>query len=125
SDVGSSHVFSPHDDRSVDGPAVHARVNFLRPLENLVSVEMLLGVVHHLQDYAALPGHANAARRYRLLKFSGGLCGIEALTGGNPVGRRSWHDSSPVTRKLQTRNEREATASRHCTYRKRTATRAT
>jgi hypothetical protein len=56
---------------------------------------MLLGVVHHLQNDAALAGHANAARSYRLLKFSSGLSGIQALTGRDPVRWSGCHAINP------------------------------
>jgi hypothetical protein len=75
---------------------MHARVNLLRPLENLIDIQMLFRVIHDLQDHAALAGHSNAARGYRLLKFSRGLGGVEALTGGDPVGRRSCHRFVPA-----------------------------
>jgi hypothetical protein len=73
--------------RAVNSDEVHARIDFLRSLENLIHVQMLLGVIHHLQDDSALPGHANAAGSHSLLNPAGCLGGIEALTGGNPVRR--------------------------------------
>jgi hypothetical protein len=48
---------------------------------------MLLGVVHHLQDNSPLARHSNAAHSRSLLKPAGCLGSIEALPGGNPVGR--------------------------------------
>ena len=71
--------------RAVDGNQVNARVNFLRSLENLIDVQMLLRIVHHLQDDAALTGHADATGRHSLLNLASCLGGIEALAGGNPV----------------------------------------
>ena len=71
--------------RAVDGNQVNARVNFLRPLENLIDVQMLLRIVHHLQNDATLAGHADATGGHSLLNLAGCLGGIEALAGGNPV----------------------------------------
>jgi hypothetical protein len=71
---------------------VHAGVNFLRAFEDLIHVEMLLGVVHDLQDDAALARHANPARGYGLLEPSCGLRGVEALGGGSAVGWTSCHE---------------------------------
>src|SRR5207245_9907045 len=75
---------------------MHARINLLRSLENLIDVQMLFRIIHDLEDHAALAGHANAARGYRLLNFSRGLGGGEALTGGDPVRRRSCHRTIPT-----------------------------
>lgn len=79
---------------AVDGDKVHARVNFLRALENLIHVEVLLGVVHDLQDDAALAGHANPARGRSLLEFSRGFRGIEALSGRNAMRCAGGHIAS-------------------------------
>ena len=78
-------------DRAVDGDEVNTGIDFLRSLEDLIHVQMLLGVVHHLQDDAALAGHADAAGSHRLLNLTGCFGGIEALAGGNPMGRRCSH----------------------------------
>jgi hypothetical protein len=82
--------------RAVDGDEVDARVNLLSAFQDLVHIQMLLSIVHHLQNDAALPGHADSARGHRLLKFSGCFRGIEALTGGNPVSRRCSHLRFPA-----------------------------
>jgi len=55
--------------------------------KNLIHVQVLLGIIHHLKNDAALAGHADSPRGYRLLKLPRCLCGIEALSGGNPVRR--------------------------------------
>jgi hypothetical protein len=73
--------------RAVNGNQVHARIDFLRSREDLIHVQVLLGSIHHLQDDAALAGHADAAGGHSLLKLAGCFRGIKALTGGNPVGR--------------------------------------
>jgi hypothetical protein len=66
---------------------VDIRVNLLRPGKNLIHVQMLLGIIHHLKKDAALPRHADSALGHRLLKLARCLCGIEALPGGSPVRR--------------------------------------
>jgi hypothetical protein len=48
--------------RAVHGDQVHACVNFLRFGENLIHVQMLFRIIHHLQNDAPLPGHADASR---------------------------------------------------------------
>src|SRR5262249_1487410 len=73
-------------DGAVHGDEVDLRVDALRPLQNLVHVEVLLRFVHHLQDGAALAGHAQAAVGERLLKAAGGVRGVNALTDGREVG---------------------------------------
>src|SRR5713226_3828963 len=72
--------------RAVSGDEVYASIDFLCPREDLIHVQVLLGVVHHLQDNAALTGHADATGSHRLLKFTSCLGSIEALTSRNPVG---------------------------------------
>jgi hypothetical protein len=64
---------------------VHPGINLLRPLENLVNVQVLLGVIHHLQNNPPLPGQADAPLSQRLLQFSGSFRGIDSLAGGRPV----------------------------------------
>jgi hypothetical protein len=41
---------------SVDGDEVDVRTDFLCAIEDLIDVEMLLSVVHNLEDYPALAG---------------------------------------------------------------------
>jgi hypothetical protein len=88
-------LFFQQIDGAIDGDQVYAGINSLCSLKNLINVQMLLGGIHHLQDDAALAGHSNAARGYRLLKFSSGLSGIEALTGRNPVRWSGGHEINP------------------------------
>jgi len=80
-------LFFKKINRAVNGNQVNARIDFLRSREDLIHVQMLLGSIHHLQDHAALTGHADTAGCHSLLKLAGCFRGIEALTGGNPVGR--------------------------------------
>jgi hypothetical protein len=72
--------------RAVNGNEVYASIDFLCPREDLIHVQMLFGIIHHLQDNAALTGHADATGSHRLLKFTSCLGSIEALTSRNPVG---------------------------------------
>ena len=71
--------------RAVNRDEVYASVNLLRAIENLIHVQVLLSVVHDLQDDAPLPRHANPACSRRLLESSRGFRGIQALTGGNAM----------------------------------------
>ena len=84
-------LFFKKVNRAVDGNEVNAGVDFLCSREYLIHVQMLLSVVHHLQDDPPLPRHSNAASCCRLLKLAGCFRGVEALTGGNPVGWRCSH----------------------------------
>jgi hypothetical protein len=78
-------------DCPVYGNEVHARIKLLRSRQDLIHVQMLLGVVHYLQDHAPLPGHADAAASHSLPELTGRLGGVKALTGRNPVGGGSSH----------------------------------
>ncbi len=80
-------LFFEKINRSVDGNEVHARIDFLRPRQNLIYVQMLLRGIHHLQNDTPLPRHAYATRSHSLLNPTSCLCSIEALTRGNSVRR--------------------------------------
>ena len=60
-------LFFQQVNRAVNRNEVYSRVHLLRPLENLIHVQMLLGVVHHLQNHSPLARHSNPARSHRLL----------------------------------------------------------
>jgi hypothetical protein len=70
---------------AVDGNQVHARVDPLRALQDLIDVQVLLCIVHHLQNHAPLPRQADASCAQRLLQSASGFRGIESLTGRSPV----------------------------------------
>ncbi len=73
--------------RAVHRNEVDVRINLLRPGKNLIHIQVLLGIIHHLKDHAALPGHADSAPGHCLLKLARCLRGIEALSRGSPVRR--------------------------------------
>jgi hypothetical protein len=79
--------------RTVDGDKMDAGIDFLRALENLIHVQVLLGGIHNFEDDAPLPREPDAALANGLLQFSSCLRGIEALARRNPVGRRYSHES--------------------------------
>ena len=61
-------------------------VEFLGAFEDLVDVEMLFGVIHDLEDGAALAGEANAFVAEGFLEMAGGLGGVDAFTGRDAMG---------------------------------------
>ena len=50
-----------HIQSAVDGDAVNAGIDFLGAIENGAGVQMLLGVIHHFEEDAALASDANPA----------------------------------------------------------------
>jgi hypothetical protein len=64
---------------------VHALIDLLRAFQDLIDVQVLLGVVHHLQNYTPLPREADTLRAQCLLQPASGFCGVKSLTGRNPV----------------------------------------
>jgi hypothetical protein len=46
---------------------VNSGIDFLSALEDLVDIQVLFCVIHHLQNDAPLPGQANATLGHRLL----------------------------------------------------------
>jgi hypothetical protein len=59
---------------------VDVRVHLLRPGKNLINVQVLLGIIHDLENNSALTGHANSPHAYRLLELARCLCSIESLS---------------------------------------------
>src|SRR5262249_46320630 len=84
-------MFFQEIDGAVDGDQMYAGIDFLRAFQDLVHIEVLLGIIHHLQNDPALSGQAQASLPQRLLQSPGCFRGIEALTGRNPVLRRCGH----------------------------------
>jgi hypothetical protein len=85
-------VFFEQIDGAVDSDEMHVLVQFLGALEDLIDVEMLFGVVHDLEDDAALAREADAAVAKGLLEMAGGLDGIDAFAGRDAMGWRSSHE---------------------------------
>jgi len=78
-------------DGAVDGHEMDGGVNFLGAREDLVDVEVLLGVVHDFQDDAALAGEADALLAKRSLETAGGVGGVDAFAGRDAMGRSGRH----------------------------------
>jgi hypothetical protein len=70
---------------AVNGNEVNVGVCLLCALEDLIHVEMLLGVVHHLQNDAPLSRKPNPQPPDGLLQSAGSFGGVKAFTTGNPV----------------------------------------
>ena len=74
-------LFLEEIDSAIDGDEMDFVADFLGAFENLIDIEMLFGVVHDLENHAALTGEANAALTESLLKMAGGVGGIDAFAG--------------------------------------------
>ena len=79
-------VFLQEIDGAVYGDQMDFRADFLRPLQDLIDIEMLLGVVHNLENYATLAGESNATQTQSVLKMARWVCGVDAFAGGDSVG---------------------------------------
>src|SRR5256885_13524429 len=78
-------------DSAIDGDEVNARIDFASAGKNLIDVEMLLGVIHHLEDDAALPGQANAALAQSFGEMAGSFGSVDALAGRGAMRWRGGH----------------------------------
>jgi hypothetical protein len=78
-------MFFEQINRAVDGNQMHAPINLLSPLQDLIDIQVLLGVIHYLQNHAPLPRKTNALRAQRVLQITSSLRGVESLTGRSPV----------------------------------------
>jgi hypothetical protein len=78
-------VFFEQINGAVDGNQVHALIDLLRAFQNLIDIQVLLGVIHNLQYHAPLPRQPDALGAQPLLQTAGSFRGIESLTSRNPV----------------------------------------
>ena len=85
-------LFFEEVDGAVDGDEVDGRVHFLGASEDLVDVEMLLGVVHDFEDDAALAGETNSLFAKGLLEVAGGVGRVDAFAGRDTMCGRSGHE---------------------------------
>jgi hypothetical protein len=73
-------------DGAVDGDEMDFGADFLRAIEDLIDVEVLLGGVHDLEDDAALASEADAALAEGVLEMADGFGGVDAFAGGDAMG---------------------------------------
>jgi hypothetical protein len=72
-------------DGAVDGDEMNGGVHFLGAFENLVDVEVLLGVVHDFEDDATLASEANSLFAEGFLQVAGGIGGVDAFARRDPM----------------------------------------
>ena len=70
----------------IDGDEMDLGIDFLRPLKDLVDIEVLLGGIHDFEDDSTLAGKANAPLAKGVLEMGGGLGSIDAFTGRDAAG---------------------------------------
>lgn len=68
-------------ERAVDGDAVDIGINLLRDVENLSSIHVASGRLHHLDHNETLPSQANAARFQFTLEMARGFIDVDAFAG--------------------------------------------
>ena len=88
-------LFLEQVDSAVDGDEVDVGIDFLCAGEDLVDIEVLLGVVHDFENDTALAGQANSLLAQCLLEVAGGFRGVDALTGRDAMGRGGRHERVP------------------------------
>ena len=80
-------------DRPVNSDQVYAGIDALGARKNLVHIEMLFGVVHHLKNHAPLTGQTDAALAKSFGEMAGGFRSVDALAGRSAMrGRGGGHD---------------------------------
>jgi len=79
-------VFFEHVERAVDGDLVDARVDLLGAIEQRAGVEVALGLVHHLNQDAALAREANSPLGERGTQAA--VVSVDSLAAGDAMG--SW-----------------------------------
>src|SRR5215472_1427723 len=82
-------------DSAVDGDEMNVGIDFLGAGEDLVDIEVLLGVVHDFENHAALARQANSLLAQCLLEVAGGFRGVDALTGRDAMRRGGRHERVP------------------------------
>jgi len=84
-------LFLEQVDGAVDGDEMDGGIDFLGALEDLIDVEVLLGVVHDFENDAALAGEADAPFAQGLLEMARGLGGVDAFAGRDAMGGGGSH----------------------------------
>jgi hypothetical protein len=79
-------------DGAVDGDEMDSGVHFLGAFEDLIDVQVLLGVVHDFEDDAALAGEANSLLAEGFLEVAGGVGGVDAFARGDAMCGRGGHE---------------------------------
>ena len=74
-----------HIERAIDGDAMDVRIDFLGAFENGSGVEVLVGVVHDLNENAALSSEANFLGRESGLQAAGTLMSVDPFATGNAL----------------------------------------
>src|SRR5215813_7525804 len=92
-------LFLEKFDGSVDGYQVHAGINALRPLENLINVEMLLRIVHHLENHAALAREPDTPGSKHLGQTSSSFGSIDPLAGRSAMRGCGCHEIPRLARR--------------------------
>ncbi len=87
-------LFLEEVDGAIDGDEMDGGIDFLGAFEDLIDVEMLLGVVHDFKDDAALASEANALGAEGFLEMAGGVGGIEAFAGRDAMSGSGGHEWS-------------------------------
>jgi hypothetical protein len=85
-------VFLQKINGAVDSDQVDVFVQLLGAFEDLVNIEVLLSIVHNLEDDATLTGETDSALAQSLLEMSGGLGGVEAFAGRDSMRWGRGHD---------------------------------
>jgi hypothetical protein len=78
-------MFFEQINRAVDGNQMDALIDLLRAFQDLIDIQVLLGIIHNLQNHAPLPRQPDTFGAQRLLQTAGSFRGIESLAGRNPV----------------------------------------
>src|SRR5580704_14835057 len=72
-----------HFERAIDGHAMHSRIDFLGAFQDGIGGQVLLGLVHDVQQDAALAREPHALACKRGAQFSRLGIDVEPLTGGD------------------------------------------
>jgi hypothetical protein len=78
-------VFFEQIERAVDGDAMNARIDSLSALEDRASIEMALGIVHHLDQNAALASEPDATRDEGCLKTARDSVRVDSFAAGDAM----------------------------------------
>src|SRR5229473_5444933 len=74
---------------------MHASIDFFGARENLIHIEMLLGVVHHLKNHPPLARQTNAALTESLDEIAFAFRTVDALASRSAMRRRGRHCEIP------------------------------
>ena len=80
-----------HVQRAINSDAMDVRINFLGAIENCSGVQMLVSIVHDLDENTALASESDFLSRERGLQTAGTLVSVDPFAAGDALSAMEGH----------------------------------